>query len=169
MVNAGLPGKGAEKPRGIKARAGSEHSSSRKAETQGKLPRNDVAGVRDVDEHAVKARGLDFACVAADSGNGEIHLGQPVVRLAQELDFADAVDNYVALAKVCEIARANRHPVRKIRCRVAEVLYLTCQLLLVFVDQYQLVRNALHCERVGDVRAYMAKADDTKNSFLTHI
>ena len=78
------------------------------------------------------------------------------MRLAQELDFADAVDNYVALAKIREIARANRHPVRKIRRCVAEVLYLTGELLLVFVDQYQLVRNALHCERVGDVRAHMA-------------
>ena len=78
------------------------------------------------------------------------------MRLAQKLNFADAVDDHIALAKVCEIARANRHPVRKIRCRVAEVLYLTGELLLVFVDQYQLVRNALHCERVGDVRAHMA-------------
>ena len=169
MVYAGLPGKGAQQAGGVKARACTEHSSSRKAETQSQLARNDVAGVRDVDEHAVKAGCLDFCRVTADSGNGEIHLGQPVVRLAQKLNFADAVDNYVALAKVCEIARANRHPVRKIRRCVAEVLYLTCQLLLVFVDQYQLVRNALYREGVGDVRAHMAKADDTKNSFLTHI
>ena len=60
VVNAGLPGKGAEKPRGIKARACTEDSSSRKAETQGKLPRDNVAGVRDVDENAVKAGCLDL-------------------------------------------------------------------------------------------------------------
>ena len=156
MVNAGLPGKGAQQAGGVKARAGAEDSSSRKAEPQSQLARNDVAGVRDVDEHAVKAGCLDFCRVTADGGNGEIHLSQPVVRLAQKLDFADAVDDHVTFAKIREIARANRHPVRKIRCRVAEVLYLTGELLLVFVDQYQLVRNALHCERVGDVRAHMA-------------
>ena len=169
VVDAGLPRQCAQQAGGVQTGAGAEHPAAGQPQMQRQFPRNDVAGVRDVDEHAVKAGCLDFCRVTADGGNGEIHLGQPVVRLAQKLNFADAVDNYVALAKVCEIARANRHPVRKIRRCVAEVLYLTCQLLLVFVDQHQLVRNALYREGVGDVRAHMAKADDTKNSFLTHI
>ena len=109
-----------------------------------------------------------FCRVAADGGNGEIHLGQPVVRLAQQLDFADAVDDDVALAQVAKIARADGDPVRKIGHGVAQVLYLAGQLLLVSVDQHQLVRNALYRQGVGDVRAHVAEADDTENSFLTH-
>ena len=49
------------------------------------------------------------------------------------------------------------------------VLYLARELLRVFVDEDQLVRDALYRQRVRGVRAHMAKADHTKNSFFAHI
>ena len=47
--------------------------------------------------------------------------------------------------------------------------YLARELLRVFVDEDQLVRDALYRQRVRGVRAHMAKADHTKNSFFAHI
>ena len=91
------------------------------------------------------------------------------MRLIQQLDLAHAVDDHVARAKIREIACADRDPVRQIRCRIAQVLYLARELLRVFVDEDQLVRDALYRQRVRGVRAHMAKADHTKNSFFAHI
>lgn len=169
MVDAGLAGQGAEKPGRVEPRASAEGAAARQTEAQRQLPRDDIAGIGDVDEHAVKAAVFDLLCVAAHSGDGVVHLGQAVVRLIQQLDLAHAVDDHVARAEIREIACADRDPVRQIRCRVAQVLYLARELLRVFVDEDQLVRDALYRQRVRGVRAHMAKADHTKNSFFAHI
>ena len=64
--------------------------------------------------------------------------------------------------------RSGKSPARTVT-RVAQVLYLARELLRVFVDEDQLVRDALYRQRVRGVRAHMAKADHTKNSFFAHI
>ena len=127
---------------------------------QRELAGDDVAGVGDVDEHAVKAARLDLLGVAAHGGNGEVHLGHAVMRAAQQLDLADAVDDDVARAEVGEVTGADGDAVGQIRDGVAQVLYLACEFLLVLVDEHQLIRDALDRQRVSDVRADVAKTDD---------
>ncbi len=56
--------------------------------------------------------------------------------------------------------------VREIRCGIAQILYFACELLCVFVDQYQLVRNTLYGERVSDMRAYVSQTDHPRILFL---
>ena len=87
------------------------------------------------------------------------------MRLVQQLNFADAVDDHITRAEVGEITRADRDTVRKISCRVAQVLHFAGKLLRVSVDQHQLVCNALYRQRVGDVRADVTETDDTENFF----
>ena len=100
MVKAGLARKGAQKAGGVKARTGAEHAAAGQPQMQRQLARDDVAGVGDVDEHAVKAARLDLVGIAAHGGDGEVHLGHAVVRAAQKVDLADAVDDHVARAEV---------------------------------------------------------------------
>ena len=90
------------------------------------------------------------------------------MRLAQQLNFADAVDNHIARTEVRELACADRDTVRQVSCRVAQILYLAGKLLRVSVDQHQLVCNALYGKGVGDVRADVTETDDTENFFLIH-
>ena len=168
MVHAGLPRQGAEKTRGVKPCAGAENSASRKLEPERQLARDDIAGVRDVDENAVKAGIFDLLRVAAHGGDRKVHFGQAVVRLAQQLNFADAVNNDGAFAEILIAARADCDAVRKIGDRVAQILHFAGKFLRVSVDQHQLVCNALYRQRVGDVRADVTETDDTENFFLIH-
>ena len=82
------------------------------------------------------------------------------MRAAQQLDLADAVDDDVARAEVSEVTGADGDAVGQIRDGVAQVLHLARELLLVLVDEQKLVRDALDCQRVSDVRADVAKTDD---------
>ena len=82
------------------------------------------------------------------------------MRAAQQLDLADAVDDDVARAEVGEVTSADGDAVGQIRDGVAQVLHLARELLLVLVDEQKLVRDALDCQRVSDVRADVAKTDD---------
>ena len=168
MVKAGLARQRAQKTGGVKARAGAEHAAAGQAQMQCQLARDDVAGVGDVDEHAVKAAGLDLFRVAAHSGDGEVHLGHAVMRAAQQVDLANAVDDDVAHAKVGEIAAAHRHAVGHVRDCVAQILHFACELLLVLVDEHQLVRDALDRQSVSHMCADMTHADHAENSFLCH-
>ena len=78
------------------------------------------------------------------------------MRFAQKLDLPDAVDDHIAAAKIRKISGAESDAVRQIRCGIAQILYFARELLHIFVDKYQLVRNTLHGERVGNMRADMA-------------
>ena len=160
MVNAGLARERAEQTRGVEPRAGAEHAALGKTDVQRELTGDDVAGVGDVDEHAVKAACLELLGVAAHGGNGKVHLGHAVMCAAQQLDLADAVDDDVARAEVGEVTGADGDAVGQIRDGVAQVLHLARELLLVLVDEHQLIRDALDRQRVGDVRADVAKTDD---------
>ena len=135
---------------------------------QCQLARDDVTGVGDVDEHAVKAAGLDLFRVAAHSGDGEVHLGHAVVRAAQQIDLADAVDDDVADTEVGEVAAADRHTVGHIGDRVAQILHFACELLLALVDEHQLVRDALDGQSISHMCADVTHTDHAKNSFLCH-
>ena len=168
VVKAGLARQRAQKTGGVEARAGAEHAAAGQAQMQCQLARDDVAGVGDVDEHAVKAAGLDLFRVAAHSGDGEVHLGHAVMRAAQQVDLADAVDDDVAHAKVGEVAAAHRHAVGHVRDCVAQILHFACELLLVLVDEHQLVRDALDRQSVSHMCADMTHADHAENSFLCH-
>ena len=160
MVDAGLARERAEQTRGVEPRAGAEHAALGKTDVQRELAGDDVAGVGDVDEHAVKAARLELLGVAAHGGNGEVHLGHAVMRAAQQLDLADAVDDDVARAEVSEVTGADGDAVGQIRDGVAQVLHLARELLLVLVDEHQLIRDALDRQRVGDVRADVTETDD---------
>ena len=166
MIHAGLTGQSAEKAGGVKTGAGAEHAALGQAQPQRQLTGDDIAGVGDVDEHAVKAAGLDPFRVAPDGGDGEIHLGHPVVGVPQQLDLAHAVDDHVALAQIGEVTGPDGDAVGQIRRRVTEILYLAGQLLLVLIHKYQLVGDALHRQRVSNMGAHMAQTDDTENTFF---
>ena len=55
-----------------------------------------------------------------------------------------------------------------IRYRVAQVLHLACELMLVLIDEHQLVRDALDRQSVSHMCADMTHADHAENSFLCH-
>ena len=168
MVKPGLARQRAQQAGGVEARAGAEHAAAGKAQMQRQLARDDIAGVGDVNEHAVKAACLDLFGIAAHGGDGEVHLGHAVMRAAQQIDLADAVDDDVTHAEVGEVAAAHRHAVGHIGDRVAQVLHLACELLLVLVDEHQLVRDALDRQSVSHVCADVTHTDHAQNSFLCH-
>ena len=168
LVNAGLTGQGAEKAGGVQTGAGAEDPAPGQIQMQRQFPGDDVAGVGDVDDHAVKAAGLDLVGIAAHGGDGEVHLGHAVVRAAQQIDLADAVDDDIAHAEVGEIAAAHRHAVGHVRDCVAQVLHFACELLLVLIDEHKLVRDALDRQSVSHMCADMTHADHAENSFLCH-
>ena len=51
---------------------------------------------------------------------------------------------------------------------VAQILHFACELLLVLVDEYKLVRDALNRQGVSHMCADMTHADHAENSFLCH-
>ena len=87
---------------------------------------------------------------------------------AQQLDFADAVDDQVAVAKIGKIPGPDGHPVLKIGGCIPKILYLAGDFPFILIHQHQLVRDALHRQRVSDVRAYVSKPQHCDDSFLCH-
>lgn len=168
VVKTGLARERAQKARGVEARAGAEHTAAGESQMQRQLARDDVAGVGDVDEHTVKTAGLDLFGVTAHGGDREVHLGQAVMRAAQQVDLANAVDDDIADAEVGETAAAHRDAMGHIGDRVAQILHLACKFLFILVDEHQLVCDALNRQRVSHVCANMPHADHTENSFLCH-
>ncbi len=60
MVDAGLARQRAQQAGGVQTRAGTEHAALGQTQTQRQLAGDDVTGVGDVDQHAIKAAGLDL-------------------------------------------------------------------------------------------------------------
>ena len=110
VVDAGLPRQCAQQAGGVQTGAGAEHAAPGQTHAQRQLAGHDVAGVGDVDKHAVKAALLDLVGIAPHGGNGEIHLRQTVMGL-QQLDFAHAVDDDIALAQIGEVTGPYRDAV----------------------------------------------------------
>ena len=165
VVNAGLTSQSAQQAGGVQAGAGTKDTALRQAQAQRQLPGDDVAGVGDVDEDAIKTAGLDFIHIATDGSDGEIHFRQTVVGL-QQLDLAHAVDDDVAVAQVSEIAAVDGDAVGHISNGVTQVLDLARQLLLLHIHQHQLIRNPLDGQGICHVGAHMAQTDDTNFSCL---
>ena len=166
VVDAGLPRQCAQQAGGVQTGAGAEHAAPGQTHAQRQLVGHDVAGVGDVDKHAVKAALLDLVGIAPHGGNGEIHLRQTVMGL-QQLDFANAVDDDIALAQIGEVTGPYRDAVGQVGRGVSQILHLAGQLLLLLVHQDQLVGDALHRQGVGHMRAHVAQADHTHNTFFS--
>ena len=168
VVDAGLPGQRAEKTRGVQSGAGTEYAASRKTEPQRKLVRYDIAGIGDVDNNAVKAAFPDVLGKAAHRRDREVHLRGAVVRFPEKIDLSNAVDDHVTFTEIGKLSGTKDNAVWQICRGVAQVLYLACELLCVFVNEYQLVRNALYGERVSDVRAYVSQTDHSEDPLFCH-
>ena len=168
VVDAGLAGQRAEKPRRVESGAGAEYAPSRKPESQSKLVRYNVAGIGDIDNNAVKTAFPDFPGKAAHRRDREVHLRGAVVRFAEKLNLSHAVDDHVAFAEIGKLSGTKDNAVRQIRRGVAQVLYLACELPRIFIDEYQLVRNALHRERISDMRADVPQTDHAEDPLFCH-
>ena len=103
MVDAGLAGQSGQQARGVQPRARAEHPAPGQTQAQCQLTGDNVAGVGDVDENAVKAGGLHVFHIAVDSGDSEVHLSQAVVVPAKQINFSHAVDDHVAVSQIGEI------------------------------------------------------------------
>ena len=168
MVDAGLPGQRAEKTRGVQPGAGAEYAPFGKPKPQSKLMCYDVAGIGDVDNNAVKTAFPDFLGKAAHRRDRKIHLCGTVVRFAEKLDLSNTVDDHVAFAEIGKLPGLKADAVREIRCGIAQILYFACELLCVFVDQYQFVCNTLYGERVSDMRAYVSQTNHSEDPLFCH-
>ena len=168
MIQPCLTGQRAEHPGGVQPGARAKDSSLGQPQQQGQFPGHDVAGVGDVNDHPVKAALTDLVRKAPDGGNGEVHFRDPVMIAAQQFDLADAVDDQITLAQIGKISGTNGDPVLKIGDGIPEILHLAGDLLFVLIHQDQLVGNALHRQRIGDVRTYVPQPQNCDDAFLCH-
>ena len=168
VINARLAGQSAEETGCVQPGARAEDPAPGEADLLSQLPCDDVAGVCNVDENAVKAAFLDFSSIAADGGNGKVHLGQTVVGAPEQLDLAHAVDDDVAVFQIGEIPGPDGDPMGHIGHGIPEILDLAGHLLLVLIHQDQLVHDALDGQGIGHMGPHMSDADDAGDSFLCH-
>ena len=159
--DAGSPVEHVFQPRGIKAGAGAEDAPSWQPGQFRNLIGDDIAGVGDVDDDAVKAAGHHFWKKVGDLGNREIQfLEAVVVRRRENGDVANGIDDNVHVAEIAVIRYVNFHGVRAVGHRVTKVLAFADDLVVIRVDQIQLVDDALERKGIRAVGADVAQTDD---------
>ena len=90
--------------------------------------------------------------------NRKVHLVQTVVVCNQQVDFAHAVYNKIAVLQIGKTAYVYIYAMRQVRHAVAQVLTFAYGLLFICIYKQQFVGYALHGKAVRDVRADMPKS-----------
>ena len=156
-------------PRRIESRAGAQHMSLRQSQNVVQPLGDDVAGIRNVHQHTLKATGLQPLCIAVDGMHVKGHFRESRVRILQRDDVAHAVHDHVPVAQVLDLPQLNLHPMGQKFRAVQHVLSLGGRLcpLLRQVHQDNVFGQALRGNRMEHMGAHMSETNDTKLE-ITH-
>ena len=156
-------------PRRIESRAGAQHMSLRQSQNIVQPLGDDVAGIRNVHQHTLKAAGLQPLRITVDSVHVKGHFRESRVRILQCDDVAHAVHDHVPVAQVLDLPQLNLHPMGQKFRAVQHVLSLGGRLcpLLRQVHQDNVFGQALRGNRMEHMGAHMSETNDTKLE-ITH-
>ena len=156
-------------PRRIESRAGAQHMSLRQSQNVVQPLGDDVAGIRNVHQHTLKAAGLQPLRIAVDGMHVKGHFRESRVRILQRDDVAHAVHDHVPVAQVLDLPQLNLHPMGQKFRAVQHVLSLGGRLcpLLRQVHQDNVFGQALRGNRMEHMGAHMSETNDTKLE-ITH-
>ncbi len=156
-------------PRRIESRAGAQHMSLRQSQNVVQPLGDDVAGVRNVHQHTLKAAGLQPLRITVDGMHVKGHFRESRVRVLQRDDVAHAVHDHVPVAQVLDLPQLNLHPMGQKFRAIQHVLSLGGRLcpLLRQVHQDNVFGQALRGNRMEHMGAHMSETNDTKLE-ITH-
>ena len=150
---------------GIQQGTGAQHLAAGQAGQVGDFAGDQVAGVRDVHEDAVKAGVHDAGDDLRHLQHAVLQFVVPVEVLAQ-LDVAHGIHDDVAVGQAGQVHGSIQHPVGHKGYGVVQIIGFTDEFLFFDVTKQDFIGDAHHAQRICHMGPNMADSDDPHNAFF---